>query len=398
MHPPPVNEPSTPTLPSQAVCREVPPGRAEVLLDTRMPASGAGYGKATTFSAGRPVARWEAGSAAGLIKDLDAAIGRLRDIGPRGLLVGALPYAGKATGLLFPTIDAPIRAAPSGTNGFRLTERFRPDWDAPGYQAGVRKVLEYLLAGDAYQVNVAQRFTGGYEGNPKLLFDHLRQRFAPPYSAWLDLGDEQILCLSPESFLEVDGDRVITRPIKGTRPRGATAREDARIREELVAARKDQAENLMIVDLLRNDLGKVCVPGSVRVPAMFAVESFRNVHHLVSTVEGRLRQGAGVPELLAACFPGGSITGAPKRRAMEIIAELEPHSREIYCGTIFWMTGDGRFGSNIAIRTLLARDGLLHCWGGAGIVADSAPEAEWQECLDKVGPLMREAEMAFLSK
>jgi len=171
---------------------------------------------------------------------------------------------------------------------------------------------------------------------------------------------------------------------------------DAALAADLATHPKDRAENLMIVDLLRNDLGKVCAPGSIRTPELFQVESFHNVHHLVSTVTGTLPAGVGMQQLLAACFPGGSITGAPKRRAMEIINELEPHPREVYCGTIFWATADGQFGSNIAIRTFVASNGVLHGWAGAGIVADSDPATEYQECLDKLAPLMHALEDHFL--
>lgn len=350
--------------------------------------------------------RWESPASLDLAgSGLPAALATLRQMDEAALLVGLLPYPGgslPATLLLFDRHDH-LEEAESGTPtpcepgpAFRLTRPFTADSPPQAYRARVARILDYLRAGDAYQVNLAQRFTATCEGDARILFEHLRARHRPPHAAWVDLGDAQVLCLSPESFLSVNGRRVVTRPIKGTRRRGNTAAEDAAIRAELSASPKDKAENLMIVDLLRNDLGRVCVPGSVLVPDLFRVESFRNVHHLVSTVTGELAPGKDIPDLLAACFPGGSITGAPKRRAMEIISELEPCPREIYCGTIFWMTADGRFGSNIAIRTLLARDGLLSCWAGAGIVADSDPVAEQQECLDKVGAFMREAESAFL--
>ena len=314
-------------------------------------------------------------------------------------LAGILPYpaagaggsngdldATPATLLLFDAQrpEPPITAA----REFRLTTPFTPDQDRQTYLRGVEHVLAYLQAGDAYQVNLAQRFSARYTGDTWEAFTRVQARLDAPHAAWVDLGDRQVLCFSPESFLELDGRQVVTRPIKGTRPRHADAAADAALAADLAMHPKDRAENLMIVDLLRNDLGRVCMPGSIRVPGLFEVESFHNVHHLVSRVTGELADGIDIPELLAACFPGGSITGAPKRRAMEIITELEPYARDIYCGSLFWVTADGRMGSNIAIRTFLARSGTLQGWAGAGIVADSRPAAEYQECLDKLAPIM----------
>ncbi|MFZ5722990.1 MAG: anthranilate synthase component I family protein [Pseudomonadota bacterium] len=371
-----------------------PPSRATCSLDTRDPA-----GRPLRLDASHPARVWRAGQAAGLplTEALDLLTGR-----PGGLLVGVLPYpdpgsqpasgATPATLYLFDTCQRldPAIAHPATTPGpaFRLTAPFTPDWPPAGYIAGVRRIQEYLAAGDAYQVNLAQRHSARYTGNPRQAYEHLRQHFQPPFAAWVDLGDRQILCLSPESFLEVNGRNVVTRPIKGTRPRHPDPVCDQWLADELRDHPKDRAENLMIVDLLRNDLGKVCLPGSVRAPVLFEVQTFRNVHHLVSTVTGTLADGSGPTELLQAAFPGGSITGAPKRRAMEIIRELEPHPRDIYCGTLFWALPDGSFGSNIMIRTFLARDGVIHGWAGAGIVADSDPEAEADECSHKLQPLM----------
>ncbi|MFZ5699105.1 MAG: aminodeoxychorismate synthase component I [Pseudomonadota bacterium] len=378
-------------------------------IDTRLP----GSGQAMSLIASGPARQWQARNADGLIGQLAGAVDELVASGSAGLLVGLLPYPddGGAMQVRLPArmafFDHFRRSVPGSptddeaniaghSDPFRLTRRFIPDWTRDGYMAAVRRVQDYLVAGDAYQVNLAQRFTAGYEGDPRVAFDLLRARFTPPYAAWLDFGDWQVLCLSPESFLEVDGRCVTTRPIKGTRARGADPAADAALAADLVTHPKDRAENLMIVDLLRNDLGKVCAPGSIRTPELFQVESFHNVHHLVSTVTGTLPAGVGMQQLLAACFPGGSITGAPKRRAMEIINELEPHPRAIYCGTIFWATADGQFGSNIAIRTFVTCNGVLHGWAGAGIVADSDPATEYQECLDKLAPLMHAIEDHFL--
>jgi para-aminobenzoate synthetase component 1 len=182
---------------------------------------------------------------------------------------------------------------------------------------------------------------------------------------------------------------VETRPIKGTRPRAAAPEADSALARELRESVKDRAENLMIVDLLRNDLGKVCAPGSVQVPRLFALESFATVHHLVSTVTGQLADGLDAVALLRAAFPGGSITGAPKLRAMEIIEELEPHRRGVYCGAIGWLGFNGDMDTNIAIRTLVSSEGQARFWAGGGIVADSRAEAEFQECLDKAAAMLR---------
>lgn len=382
-----------------------PAGQARVRLRTRAPTGepGAAFG----LTAGQPVARWEAGTADGLIDLLPEAQDACRRLGQAALLVGLLPYPDQPpaadcppTLLLFDhhhalTADR-LHAGLAATTPFRLDAPFTADWTAEGYQEGVRRVLDYLAAGDAYQVNLAQRFSSTCTGDPAEAWAALDQRYAPPFSAFVDLGPCQLLSLSPESFLEVAGARVVTRPIKGTRRRGTSEAEDIRLAEELVAHPKDRAENLMIVDLLRNDLGKVCETGSVRTPALFRLESHANVHHLVSTVEGRLKDPADLRGLLAACFPGGSITGAPKRRAMEIIRELEPHPREAYCGSVFWATADGRFGSNITIRSFLVSGGRIRGWAGAGIVADSVPAEEQRECIHKLGPLLAALEQWFL--
>ena len=180
----------------------------------------------------------------------------------------------------------------------------------------------------------------------------------------------------------------MTKPIKGTRPRGSDAQQDRLLAEELRSHPKDRAENLMIVDLLRNDLGKSCEPGSVHVPELFKVESFANVHHLVSTVEGRLAAGRDALDVLRDCFPGGSVTGAPKLRAMQIIEQLEPDRRGIYCGAIGYAGFDGNMDSNLAIRTLVHSSGRIHCWAGGGIVADSDLAAEYQETLDKASAML----------
>lgn len=347
-----------------------------------------------------PCREWVADDARALISaplaEATAALSTL----PDGLLVGLLPYPAGTTGPAFDAATAahlmlfarhrrlPELPGEGKPDTFSLTANFVPDWGREGYIRAVNRVKDYLSAGDAYQVNLAQRFVAEYRGNPWHAFRTLHSGSRAPYAAWLALADREVLSFSPEAFLEVTNGVVSTHPIKGTRPRSAQAGVDERNALDLSLNPKDRAENLMIVDLLRNDLGRVCSPGSVQVPSLFRLESFHNVHHMVSTVRGELLAGNGIGELLSACFPGGSVTGAPKRRAMEIIAELEPQPRDVYCGSIFWMTADGRFGSNILIRTFLAQGGKLYGWAGAGIVSDSTPEGEYQECMDKLSGFM----------
>jgi para-aminobenzoate synthetase component I len=253
----------------------------------------------------------------------------------------------------------------------------------------VRRVIEYIHAGDAFQVNLAQRLLAKLADHPLALFGRLRERCPAPYGCYFDLGRFQIASASPEQFLQMNGEDVRTRPIKGTRPRGRTAGEDAAQLRDLVANPKDRAENVMIVDLLRNDLGRVCEYGSIHVPKVCEVESYNYVHHLVSEVRGRLRSGRTPFDLLRAAFPGGSVTGAPKVRAMEIIAELEPTARGPYCGSIGFVGFDGAMDSNILIRTFTAGGGWLQFPVGGGIVADSDPEREYEETLHKAAGLLR---------
>jgi para-aminobenzoate synthetase component 1 len=261
------------------------------------------------------------------------------------------------------------------------------DW--PAYQAAFDRAQRYIAEGDCYQINLTQRFTTRTLGSRWALYQALRYANPAPYGAFLNFPDAQVMSTSPERFIELRGDRAATRPIKGTRPRGRDADSDRRLADELAASAKDRAENLMIVDLLRNDLGKVCATGSVAVPGLFEIESFAHVHHLVSTVTGRLKPGCDALDLLRATFPGGSITGAPKRRAMAIIDELEPHRRGLYCGAIGYIGFDGDMDTSIAIRTLVGRGETVSFGVGGGIVADSEAEREYQECLDKAAPMLR---------
>ena len=260
----------------------------------------------------------------------------------------------------------------------------------PEFEAAVARVRDYIAAGDVYQVNLAQRFQTSFAGPPLDLYRRLRARSAAPFGAYLALGGVTIASISPERFVRLDAltRAAEARPIKGTRPRGATAAEDAALARALTASEKDRAENVMIVDLLRNDLGKVCRPGSVRVPELYALESHPTVHHLVSTVTGVLRDETDAFDLLRAAFPGGSVTGAPKIRAMQIIAELERAPRGVYCGAIGYVSATGDMDLNIPIRTVVLQDGVVSFHAGAGIVWDSEPAAEYAETLDKARALI----------
>jgi para-aminobenzoate synthetase component 1 len=263
------------------------------------------------------------------------------------------------------------------------------NFDRPGYLAAVRRAIDYVHAGDCFQVNLSQRLLVPSAEPPLDLYARLRRRNPAPFAGYFDLGDFAVASASPERFLRVQGGEVETRPIKGTGPRGATPHEDEARRRELLSSDKDRAENVMIVDLLRNDLGRVCRYGSVRVEALCRLESFRYVHHLVSEVRGRLRSGLGPLDLLRAAFPGGSVTGAPKVRAMEIIAELEPTVRGPYCGCLGYIGFDGTMDTNLLIRTFTAGRGWVQFPVGGGIVADSTPEAEYAETLHKAEGLLR---------
>jgi para-aminobenzoate synthetase component 1 len=273
---------------------------------------------------------------------------------------------------------------------FKVTGELRENLPQDDYQAAFESIKHYILEGDCYQVNLAKRFEITASGDTWSAYKKLRALNAAPFSAYLDFDDVALLSSSPERLLQVKNNQVETKPIKGTRRRILTDPEqDQALAEELLNSVKDRAENLMIVDLLRNDLGKVCIPGSIKVPKPFALESFTNVHHLVSTVTGTLQSEQNPVSLLKACFPGGSITGAPKLRAMEIIEELEPHRRGAYCGSIAYIGFDGEMDSNILIRTLVYSHDSLRFWAGGGIVHDSTAVAEYQEVHDKAASMLK---------
>lgn len=310
-----------------------------------------------------------------------------------------LPAAKKQTivGLLDRAMAGGGRASDGDGVPFVLRQPFQPCWSRAAYNRAFASVQSAIAAGDCYQINLTQRFSARYEGDTLSAYRRLRALSPAPFSAYMDFPGLGILSHSPERLLFSQDGHVEARPIKGTRPRLASVAEDQASQDSLLASEKDRAENLMIVDLLRNDLARNCCPGSVRVPALFQLETYANVHHLVSTVTGRLAQGRSNLDLLEAVFPGGSITGAPKIRAMELIRELEPLPRSVYCGAIGYVSLHGRMDLSIPIRTLVATgEGEMHVWGGGGIVADSLCDDEYEESRVKVRNLMRGLEDRFL--
>ncbi|MCR3957253.1 aminodeoxychorismate synthase component I [Aeromonas veronii] len=271
---------------------------------------------------------------------------------------------------------------------FALQGSWQSNMSRAEYGEKFARIQAYLAAGDCYQINLTQRFSAPYQGDEWQAYCLLATANKAPFSAFIRLPESALLSLSPERFLLLDGRHIETKPIKGTRPRHPDPAIDRQVALELAQADKDRSENLMIVDLLRNDIGRVSRPGSVSVPHLFAVESFPAVHHLVSTIHGELDARWQGVDLLRACFPGGSITGAPKIRAMEIIEELEPQRRNAYCGSIGYLSQHGRMDTSICIRTLIAEAGHLHCWAGGGIIADSDADSEYQETYDKVARIL----------
>jgi len=276
----------------------------------------------------------------------------------------------------------------SAESSFLISEDPVSNMDPGQYAAAFKKIKYYLTEGDCYQVNLAQRFVCPCQGDPWTVYQHLRRANPAPFSSYLNLPGVQVLSSSPERFLKIVDGEVETKPIKGTRPRKNSQQLDVLQMGTLFESRKDRAENVMIVDLLRNDISKCCKPGSVKVPRLFDIETYATVHHLVSTVKGELKDNLHAVDLLKSCFPGGSITGAPKIRAMEIIEELEPHRRGVYCGSIGYIGFDGNMDTNIAIRTMVHSDNTIRLWAGGGIVNDSVLEEEYQESFDKARALL----------
>ena len=281
-----------------------------------------------------------------------------------------------------------IEAAPPSEE-FHVRSDISSNLPFPEYKDAFNKIKKYIVAGDCYQINLTQRFSATATGSPWSAYLQLRKLNPAPFSAYINTPFGQILSSSPERFLKVNNDKVEAKPIKGTRPRSNNKTEDNKQRKALKNSPKDRSENVMIVDLLRNDLGRACKIGSVKVPRLFDIESYTTVHHLVSTVSGILSPEQDAIDLLEACFPGGSITGAPKIRAMEIIESLEPHRRGIYCGSVGYIDFNGNMDTNIAIRTLVYNQETIRYWVGGGIIYDSDIDEEYQESLDKGKALLR---------
>ncbi len=295
-----------------------------------------------------------------------------------------------------------LTTAPRDPSDFTATPRVTPtelfdvgvegitsNLSAAAYRKMIERAVEYIHAGDVFQVNLAQRLLSPARRDSVQLYNKLREKNPAPYAAYFDLGDWQICSTSPECFLTLRDGGVETRPIKGTRGRSHQPEADLFAGDELQLSEKDRAENVMIVDLLRNDLSRVCTPDSVQVSQLCQIESYAYVKHLVSTVRGTLAEGTTPFDLLRACFPGGSITGAPKIRAMEIIAELEPTTRGAYCGSLGYIGFDGQMDSNILIRTVTAGGGWWQMPVGGGIVAQSNPEDEYRETWHKARGMLQ---------
>ena len=279
-----------------------------------------------------------------------------------------------------------INARNSHREKFKI--QIHPNFEKEEYKQAVDRMIRYIIEGDIYIANMTQQLTIESEKQPLDVFYDLRKNNPSPFGGYLDFGDYQIVCASPERFLKMKDRHVNTRPIKGTRKRGATPEEDQMLRQELADSGKDKSELLMIVDLERNDLNRVCTPGSVKVTELFTVEAYATVFHLVSDIEGTLEDGKNVMDLLEATFPGGSITGAPKYRAMEIIDELEHGKRNLYTGSIGYLTLDGSCDFNIVIRTALHKNGKYHLGVGGGITAESDLEFEYEETLQKAKAIL----------
>ena len=282
-----------------------------------------------------------------------------------------------------PDIAFDIKSSLSGFNNSVFGYDIKSNFTKETYYEAIEKAKDYIARGDIYQVNLSQRFECEFEGDPFELYRRLRQINPAPFAAYLNFGKFKIVSSSPERFIKIDGRYIETRPIKGTRPRDIDRNEDLRLKEELLRSAKDRAEHVMIVDLERNDIGRICEYGSIAPSEFVVLETYSTVHHLVSTVSGTLREGMDIVDCLKNCFPGGSITGAPKIRSMEIIEELEPTKRGIYTGSIGYIDFSGNTDLSIVIRTIVLKENKAYFQVGGGIVADSDPEKEYQETLDK---------------
>lgn len=284
-------------------------------------------------------------------------------------------------------VEASIKYSTNSDSNYQV-DRFSADQSFEQYSSSFNMIKAYIASGDCYQINYSQRFQAAYQGNIYSIYKSLALANNSPFSSFMRFAEFQILSLSPERFISVDGDKVITQPIKGTLPRKQDPKDDKQQGENLVNSVKDRAENLMIVDLLRNDLSRTAATNSVEVTELFGHYRFESVHHLISTVKSKLDPQFDIFDLLQTTLPGGSITGAPKIRSMQIIDELEPVKRGIYCGIIGYIDFYGKMDSNICIRTLLAKENTLYCWAGGGLVNDSKLESEYQETYDKLNKIL----------
>jgi para-aminobenzoate synthetase component 1 len=270
---------------------------------------------------------------------------------------------------------------------FSMNSEFSPNWSKQVYQSKIQIIHDYIKAGDAYQVNLTQKFNGKYTGSPLDAYRRIKAQSNSPYLTYFELNGAALASASPELFIQCHDGKVITKPIKGTTPRFSDKKDDLNSIQTLKNSQKDRAENLMITDLLRNDLSISCT--NTKTPKLFEIESFETVHHLVSTITANKPKAVSPLFVFKTCFPGGSITGAPKSRAMEIISELEDFSREFYCGSSFYYSANQNFSSNILIRSFAFKDDIVSCWAGGGITIDSNWESEYQESLDKISKLMK---------
>ncbi len=368
---------------SAACLTELIRGNAEgVIFD------GAGFGPGGALVASRPAEILEGNW--GEWETLAEALRAGRKADRSGGLAGWFDYEGNFRFGVFPSWTRTGGPWPDAVT-FHGRVDFRPTVERDGWVRRVQRIRDYIASGDIYQANLTHALTARWTPPPGAFYTRLRAASPAPYSCFLRLGDTAVLSASPECFLRIDGRRITTKPIKGTRPRSADARDDEALARELVSSAKERAELVMITDLERNDLGQVCEYGSVRADTLCRLESFAHVHHLVSTVGGVLRPDVSALQAVRACFPGGSITGAPKKRAREIIAELEGAPRGIYTGALGYFGWDGSAVFSIAIRTLVLRDGVASFGIGAGIVADSDPVSEYEETLHKAAGLLAAA-------
>ena len=287
------------------------------------------------------------------------------------------------------TLTKKLKSVRPDNQIFKINSNIKSLLNYEAYDVIVNKILSFIKEGDVYQINISNKYIVSCEGNSWTGYKKLREINRAPFMAYFHFDDFDILCGSPERFIKSNSERVETRPIKGTEPRDTNPVKDKVNAEKLLASEKDRAENLMIVDLLRNDLSKNCIPGSVNVKALCELKSYSNVHHLESTIEGRLKPDSSLVKMLKDCFPGGSVTGTPKVRSMEIISELEPHKRDIYCGSIGYIGFNHNMDTNIAIRTLVRKNNKLHFYSGGGIVAQSNSKNEFNEIAFKASNIKK---------